>query len=310
MQTKPQQYFLLLLIILTGVLSFYILSPFLATLALSVVAAVVFHPLHRRILAATGGYQNVSAFLTILLIALIIIIPLVFVGARLVQEASLLYGSILVSGGGGVVAEWLSKISSDLSAYFPTLQNASMSITEYAEKGLALLLANALPIFSNVVSLFLNTFIFLMALYFLLRDGATLSETLVKLSPLSDTDDRAILESLRLAIYSVITGSLLIALIQAFIATIGFAIFGLPHAILFGAVAAVAALLPGIGTALVDNFLGPRLMGRGIRMHPVLMFLAVIGGLSFFGPFGFIFGPLILSLFFTLSEFFFGKKFV
>ena len=113
----------------------------------------------------------------------------------------------------------------------------------------------------------------------------------------------------------------------------GFSIFGVPNPILWGSVAAVAALIPGVGTALVlipsilylffigetvsasgllvwgivavglvDNILGPKLVGRGIKLHPFLTLLSILGGISFFGPLGFLFGPLTLSLLFAFLE--------
>jgi predicted PurR-regulated permease PerM len=101
-------------------------------------------------------------------------------------------------------------------------------------------------------------------------------------------------------------------------------------------VAAIAALVPGVGTALVifpaviyvfwagdlfravglavwgmlavgliDNFLGPKLIGNGIKMHSLLVLFSVLGGISFFGPVGLLLGPLALSLFFVLLDIYF-----
>lgn len=338
--TKPQHYFLVFLIAVTGILSFFIFKPFLGTLALAATFAVVFHPLFLKLLAKFKGSRALASLLSIVLVACILIIPLTLIGARIVQEASSLYSSMIVSADSGTLTGWFTKISDDLATYVPSLKDASFDVRGYLEQGLALLLKNAVPLFSNLVALFLHSFIFLMALYFLLKEGDALTENIIRLSPLSDADDKAILESLRQAVHSVVTGNLLTALIQGCVATVGFMIFGIPNAILFGAVTSVAALLPGLGTSLVilpavlflaatghlggaiglfvwgmlavglvDNFLAPRLVGRGMRMHPVIVFLSVIGGLSFFGPFGFIFGPLIVGLFYTLTEFLFTKKY-
>ena len=57
-----------------------------------------------------------------------------------------------------------------------------------------------------------------------------------------------------------------------------------------------------VAVGLIDNFLGPRLIGRGIEIHPLLILISVLGGVSLFGPMGFILGPLVLSLFFALLE--------
>jgi len=100
---------------------------------------------------------------------------------------------------------------------------------------------------------------------------------------------------------------------------------------LWGVVAALSALIPGIGTSLVlgpgilylftvgattqavglliwsvvavgliDNSLGPKLVGKGMRLHPLMVLLSVFGGLAFFGPAGIFLGPLCISLLFAL----------
>ena len=172
-------------------------------------------------------------------------------------------------------------------------------------------------IFSSISSLLLSLFIFFIALYYLLRDGKRVRQMLIELSPLNDREDEGVFDRLELAVNSVIKGNLVIALVQGVLTTIGFMLFGVPNAILWGTVAAVAALIPGIGTGLVfipavaflfftganvpafglfiwgalgvgliDNFLGPKLVGSGMKLHPLLVLLSVLGGLMYFGPAG------------------------
>ncbi|OQW98324.1 MAG: hypothetical protein BWK74_04780, partial [Desulfobacteraceae bacterium A6] len=134
-------------------------------------------------------------------------------------------------------------------------------------------------------------------------------------------------------INSVIKGNLTVAVIQGALTSAGFAVFGIPNAVLWGSVTAIAALIPGVGTSLVlipailflflsgkflsgfgllawgagavglvDNFLGPKLVGRGMQMHPFIILLSVLGGIGFFGPIGFLLGPLAISLLFAFLE--------
>ena len=174
---------------------------------------------------------------------------------------------------------------------------------------------------------------FLISLFYFLRDGKSFTQYLKILSPLSDRQDEKILSRLFVAVNSVIKGALSIALIQGFLTGIGFWIFGVPNPVLWGSTAAIAALVPNIGTALVlvpaigflylngevaqaiglgiwsitavgliDNILGPYLINRGVKIHPLLILLSVIGGLGLFGPVGFLLGPLIISLLFALID--------
>ena len=173
----------------------------------------------------------------------------------------------------------------------------------------------------------------LFALFYLLRDGRKLKNDIVMLSPLADNYDEKIFLKLRQAIRSIVLGSLVVGLVQGILTGIGFYLFGVPNPALWGSFAVIAALIPGIGTSLVivpgiiylffvtshlqalgmfiwglvavglvDNFLGPMLVNRGVRVHPFLILLSVIGGLAYFGPIGFIAGPLVVALLVALLE--------
>lgn len=180
---------------------------------------------------------------------------------------------------------------------------------------------------------------FLIALYYLLKDGGKFTEYLVQLSPLEDKDDRFIVNRLKLAVHSTVKGNLIIGLIQGVVTATGFAIFGVPNPILWGGVSVITALIPSVGTALVlgpaivylfvsgdtlsglgltiwailaigivDNMLGPKLVGQGMKLHPLSVFVSVIGGMAFFGPLGFILGPLALNITLALVDIYFAFK--
>ena len=77
---------------------------------------------------------------------------------------------------------------------------------------------------------------------------------------------------------------------------------GIIYLFIIGATTPAIGLLvwSGIAVGLIDNFLGPRLVGRGMRLHPLVVFLSVFGGLALFGPIGVFLGPLCVSLLFAL----------
>ena len=125
----------------------------------------------------------------------------------------------------------------------------------------------------------------------------------------------------------------MIGLIQGMLTGVGFWMFGVSNPVIWGTVAAVASLVPALGTSLVnipaiiflflsgnisqaiglliwvvlavgliDNILGPYFINRGVKIHPFLILISVLGGISFFGPVGFIAGPVVLGLLFALLE--------
>ena len=128
-------------------------------------------------------------------------------------------------------------------------------------------------------------------------------------------------------------GALAVAAVQGFMGGLMFWILGLPAPLLWGTVMAVLATMPMLGTfvvwgpaavflalqghwgkavvltawggiaiALIDNLLYPMLVGTRLRLHPVLVFFSVVGGLFAFGAAGLIVGPMTLALAGALLE--------
>lgn len=332
---KTQNYFFFALLAVVAILTLFIFLPYLSSIVLALVCAVIFRPLHEKLLKWMPS--SLAAFGTILIVAVIIFIPLGFLGLRISSEAQNLYGYITTEGNQARIITMLNdlvlKVGYKLLGYYPDVSSDSFNIAAYAQHFLSWSFTNLDSIFSNAIKFGFNVFILLIALYYMLRDGGNLKKSIIAMSPLLDAYDEEIFEKLERAIFSVVRGSLGVGIVQGLLTMLGFWIFGIPNPILWGSLAAIASLIPGIGTSivllpaiaylyingsiiaasgllfwailavgLVDNFLGPYLVQKGVHVHEFLILLSVVGGLSFFGPIGFILGPLILSLLFALLE--------
>ncbi len=331
-QIRP--YFLLILLLGSAILSLLILRPFLITLILAVICSVVVYPLHNFLLRKTNNRRSLSAILTLCIVCLVLLIPLQFVGTRVFSEVQNVYISLTTAGSGGIQAP-LQKVGSSLERFIPGanayISSYSQNIDEYFQQFLKWSVGNLGGFFSGLSHFAIQLFIFFMAVYYLLVEGKQLREHVIHWSPLDDTDDTLLLRKVAASIKSVIWGSIGVAFIQAVCATIGFTIFGMPNAILWGFVTLFAALVPSAGTGLVfvpaviylfitdhtggaiglaiwgavfvgtiDNFISPLLSGRGTKLNPLITLLSVFGGLSFFGFAGVFLGPIAVSFFFSL----------
>ena len=334
---KSQLYFLLIILAGTFILAFFIFRPFLYALALAMVFAIVLQPVYKKILNITYGRQGLSALITTLIVIAFIFTPLMFLGAQIFQESQQVYSSLIENGGGNAVINIFNDLLDSFRNYFPARQEFSLNIDQYLKQGLSWLIQHIGSILGSFAKMAVSSFIFLVALYYLLKDWHKFKTAVISLSPLANTDDEAVFQKLEMTINAVIKGNLLIAITQGALTSVGFFIFGIPNAVLWGSVAAIAALIPGIGTMLVlvpailflflkgdmlsgaaltawgvtavgliDNFLGPKLIGRGMKVHPLIILLSVIGGIGFFGPIGFLLGPLSISLFFALLDIYFS----
>lgn len=346
MESKSQHYFFLVILVAAIILTIFIFYPYLTSLLLALVFSVVFRPLHRwvsRIFSRGNQRSSISTFITLMIVALAIITPLIFLGKQIYTESEQLYYSLTDEGQRSQIISTLNSVSQALSSRlfnaFPAYDFDSLNITTYIQNFLEWSFANLDTIFSSVTKLLLQIFIMLFALFYLLRDGGKFRQDLISISPLNDSYDEKIMAKLKQAIRSVVVGSLVVSLIQGILTGIGFYLFGVPNPALWGSFAVVSALIPGIGTSLViipgvlylfftsthihslglliwgivavgfiDNYLGPLLVNRGIQIHPFIILLSVMGGLIFFGPIGFIAGPLVIALLYALLEIYKNTK--
>ncbi len=327
-------YFLFVLIAASLLLAVQILMPFLAPLVLAAAFAVVLRPLHQWLHRKLDGHDDLAALAVLLVVAICILVPLFFIATQIGWELAKLYGSIVDGTFSQNVSAILHRIQTSLPPdmlgrdYTDALAG---NLSSYTRDALAWITNHITDAFSSIAGVLLNLFIFFVALFFFLRDGDVLKRNIIKLSPLKDGDDNVIFKHLGISINSVIKGNLLIALIRGIAAAIGFYFFGIPNPVLWGIVAGLAGLIPGIGiilvfapailyayilvgwiqgtllllwgifiVGLIDNALAPRFVGSGMQLHPLFVLLGIFGGIEYFGPVGLFLGPLSFSLIYAL----------
>jgi predicted PurR-regulated permease PerM len=169
--------------------------------------------------------------------------------------------------------------------------------------------------------------------FFLLRDGPAYVEQLGRFLPLYDEDKQCLIERTRDATVAVVRGLLLTGLLEAAIATLGYALMGIPAAVLLGVLTGLASVVPVVGTSsvwvpvglvtalsgrgvaglfilawgtamvlVIDNFVAPWLVGHRIRVTLLPLLFGILGGAAVFGVKGLLIGPLIVSIAPTVLE--------
>ena len=248
-------HFLVAILFATFALVFFIFQPFLIALILAAVFAVVLNPVYELVKSYMRRWPSTAALVTVFATFVLVLVPLAALGTQIGIEASNLYWSLTEGDARGSVTTLVLQLESQLVSYVPSARGITGSmashISEYSESGLRWILQNMGSAFSGIASFLVSFFVFTIALYYLLRDGGELKERLVELSPLKDSDDRSVVQRLEVAVNSVIKGTISIALLQGLLAAIGFWLFGVPNSALWGTVASIAALIPGVGTALI-----------------------------------------------------------
>ncbi|MDX1648117.1 MAG: AI-2E family transporter [Longimicrobiales bacterium] len=173
----------------------------------------------------------------------------------------------------------------------------------------------------------------LVTLFYFLRDGDQFVAFLRWLIPLDAKVTDALLLKSREIVSATVFGTLVVAIVQGALGGLLFWALDLPAPALWGAVMAFFSLLPAVGPPVVwvpaalilagsgeigralvlagvgglvigtiDNLLRSILVGDRARLHPLLVFFAVLGGLVVYGAVGFLLGPIVIVLAISVLE--------
>jgi len=330
-KTRMQHVFFFALIGVALVLSFFVLRPYILTLVLAVVLALAVDPAYIFIRNLLKGRRRLAALITLILVLIVIIAPISFFTYQIFLEAQDIYTSL--ADGTWTPSSVRAQLDQSTGIVHTAWVSISQQLDSIAQNVLNFFVTRIGTIFASVASVVLNLFLLFFGIYFILSNREKLHAFVKHISPLEDEYDDMIIHKIKTASNSVVRGMLAIAIIQGIVASVGFSIFGIPSPMIWGGLAALAAFVPGIGTTLVtgpaviylfatgdtgnaigmliwaavavgliDNLLTPLLLDRGIQIHPFLILLSVLGGISLFSGIGFILGPVIIAFLVALLD--------
>ena len=310
----------------------HLLAPFSGALLWAGVIALALYPLYRKTNAVLRGRSGLAAFAMTLFTLLIVVGPAIGLLGVLASQTMDLYQWAAEGVKSGAALKFWTKASSFISdniLVLPFLADLDirglfMSGLSQVSSGLASRVGTVLR---DTLLLLFNLIIMLIALFFFFKNGERYYQMTLDIIPFSREQKDSIAKKLHDTFAAVINGVFLIALGQGIMTGIGFALFGMPFPVFWGFLAAVLALLPVGGAALVwlpgalylfitdatvrgvllatwgtllvslpDNFIKPLLIGKRAKLPTFFLFLGILGGLQVYGFLGILFGPLIVTL--------------
>jgi len=331
--------FLLCLTVVALCFCYVLIAPFLKSILLSAVLAILFYPLHSRIVRRIRN-RNVSALLSTCLVVLFIVLSAVFLGRALATGLRDIYQSLGSTGDEGerlslylihIFERAVELVSSYLPISTTDLRGATVN---QAEKGVSLLLGVTAGALGSVTAMLANSLIAFFVLFFLLRDGKGMLRRTAVLLPLRTSQTNRLFALVKDTLNATVYGTLAMAALQGALAGLAFWLLGVTSAGLWGTVTALCALLPFVGTGIVllpaismlifsghwikgiillawglavvhpvDNLLRPHLIGSRTKLSTLYVFFALLGGLKAFGGLGLFIGPMILAITLALLKF-------
>ena len=329
----------LLFFLILGILAFLLMKPFLSAILAGVVIAYIFFPVHYAMHRYVKG-RTWCALISSILIILIVSIPFFIFVTTVSKEATESFVSVRerLSDGKLLTTECSSGLMCSLNKRVMSLF-ADPNVRMYVQEGLTNVANKFLDSTSKVLvslpKIILDLFIMLFVMFYTFRDGKKMVKRFFHIVPLRRQFKEDLFNQTKHVLYATVYGTLVIALIQGIIASIGFIIFGVSSPILLGMLVAVIALIPLIGPAFVwvpvsgyiilqgyfgansvllgkgiglfvysaifisatDNFLKPKFIGAKSQMHPAVVLIGILGGLALLGIIGILVGPVIMALF-------------
>ena len=324
-----------MLLLVTAILLYLcwrMVQPFLRVILWATVLVILFYPVHKRLVRRLGR-PWLAALISCLLVILIVLVPIALVTLAVVNELS--GAAQAVQAGANYLLDPNSRVSGPilnfLSRYIDVNQLRSEEFLVERLRGVSGQLAGqTLGFIGGVVGAIVQTFFVIFTMYYLFRDGDNISRTVRDSLPLERPQADAIMSRTREVIDASVYGVLTIAIIQGTLGGLAFWVLGIRSAIIWAVVMTFLSMVPMLGAfivwvpaaiylalsghwtkalilalwgtlviGMIDNFLRPKLVGSRTRLHELLIFFSVLGGLNVFGVLGVVLGPVVLAI--TLS---------
>jgi predicted PurR-regulated permease PerM len=322
---------LLVFLAVSLTLAFVVFRFFLLTFAVAASVALLLSRLQGNLSRRLGGRDGLAAALLVIFSTVVILIPVSLYGVLIGQQAQGFlewlrphlephewdrFWREVIPERSPKIASLMRQFGWEAPPLTAGIARASAAANHYVQVFL-----------TGVAAVALDLVIFLMMLFFLLRDGDDLRESLRGISPFTRGQESEVLEHLGNTVKAVLQAMIIVPLIQGLVAFFGFWAFGLPSPLLWAVMVVFAALIPILGSPLgwipaalyflangdmnralgmaaygvfvismVDNIVKPIILRGSAQIHTMLGFLSIMGGLLAFGPKGLIVGPVVLSL--------------
>lgn len=317
-------------------LCWLMLAPFVDVLMWAVVLAVVFHPVHARIAARTKR-PSLAAVLSCLLVVFAILLPLALLTGAVVRDASKAAeyvqshkGELLDPAADTAVGRGLRWVDQYVDVdRFRSKEYVAGRVREIGGQ----VAGRTLGLVGGVVGVVVQFFFVIFTMFYLFRDGDALRAGLRTFLPLDRWQAHEVFLRTREVIQASVYGSLVVALVQGALGAVAFLVLGVPSALLWGAIMVLLCMVPMLGSFLVwvpaalyllaagswvkaiiltawgalvigsiDNVLRPKLVGGRTRLHELVVFFAVLGGIQVFGVLGIVTGPAVAAVAVALFE--------
>ncbi len=333
--TSRKQAAVICLLVLAAValyLCYLIAKPFLGPVLIAVMLAIVFYPLYVR-MQRFFRQPSAAAALSTTLVLLIVTIPVVLLGISVSGELRMVAQSLREQSGAQerlslYAAHWAEDLLKRLGNYMDLSGlDPQAAFLRWAEEASRYLLSIGAAAVTNLLSFALDTVVVFFSLFFFFREGRNIRRGISAMLPLDPEQTERLFSGIGETMIANLYGGLAVGAAQGILTGLSFWVLGLEAPILWAVVTGLASLVPVVGSALVwgpasiilivgghwvkalilvawgaavvgqvDVLVRPYVVGARVKVHALLVFFALLGGVETFGIIGIIVGPVILSV--------------
>ena len=310
-------------------LCWLMLRPFIGVLAWAIVLVIVFYPVHQR-LRSRIGRPSLSALVSCVLVVLLAVLPLTVLTVAAAEELAKALPNLpaQISSVMNPQTSLLGRVSGWIQGRFGIDTARSQEfMADQIQRSSQFALGLSLNVAGNIATGIVKAFFVIFTMYYLFRDGDRIVSKLPAALPLEAPQSEAIISRTREVVNASVYGIVVIAALQGLLGGIAFWILGIPSPLLWAVLMTFVCMIPVLGSFLVwlplaiylaatghwtkavllvlwgalvistiDNFLRPKWMKNQTRLHELLVFFSVLGGISIFGLLGIILGPVVLAI--------------
>jgi predicted PurR-regulated permease PerM len=322
-------------------LAIVITRPFLNPIAFAIILAVVFHPVHQRVLLWTKQRRDVAALLSTLALLFLFCVPVLLLATVATNEAInaaqyltrksaeeggfTRFLTLMAESGLRFIGRWIDVSKFDIRG----------AITSHVQQAGLWVLGSGAAILTGFARMVVNAVITLIIVFFFFRDGRDWVRAMVNATPLAPSQAQGLISNISDTIVANVYGILSVGAAQGILTGIALAIVGIPSPLLLGLGAGFASIVPVVGAGLVwgpagiyliftgavwkgifvllwgsvvistaDNIIRPWVVSGRVELHPLILLFFILGGVEAFGFLGLFLGPVVASILAVLFRMF------
>ena len=329
--TKP---FLLILVLLVIIGCYLVFRPFLTEIFVAVILVSIFYRPYELLVKKLKGRQNLSALIMCLFLIMLIVVPAIKMFTYAGEKSVVAYSQAVDFFENHDLndvfkTEMFSNSflkNFDIISFGEKNENIKEFSLSVLKGSSNWIISGATFAVKGTANFIISLLMIILAMFFFFVDGKNMLQKIMYLSPLPNRYDKEIFQKFRAVSYTTFISTFVTAIAQGVVGAIGFAVVGFPP-FLAGVLIAILSLLPYLGSMIfyvpvgiyyllmgqiwqgffillwggliigtIDNVIRAYMIKGKAEVNPVFVLFSILGGITMFGFWGVVLGPLIVAL--------------